>query len=115
MSDDWHNPLDTILNAVASTIGWAITVPCLAYLGLLAGCALKHPDGCLGMSLEFACWLPVAWIICPIILPAYLVLPLAYWLPLRWETAGSYVTAAVVTILLWTLAGFALSMAYAAL
>ena len=107
MSNRWHNPLETILSAMASTIGWAVTVPCLVYMGILAGCVWGNPDQCLSMSLGFMALLPVAWIVCPIIIPAYFVIPLAIWWPLKSESRRSFIAAAVITFLTWTLASLA--------
>jgi hypothetical protein len=98
---DW-SPLDAILGAITSVVGWAFVITGTLVTGFCCGYWIGHWEvmGPTATLTAFA-WVPVVWLGQPLIFIPYVVTALAFYLPIRFESTWLRLGAVIATFLAW--------------
>jgi hypothetical protein len=98
---DW-SPLDAILEAITSVVGWACVIAGTMVTGFCRGYWIGHREVMGPMAtLTALAWVPLVWLGQPAILISYGVTALAFYLPIRLEFRWLHIGAVIATFLAW--------------
>jgi len=96
------HPLSTIRDAVATVLGWTLVILLTVLLGFFVGYWFGHGEiKPLNTTFVAMTWLPVVWLGRPVVLIAWAVAALAWYLPIRYELGTLRLAAALVNLLTW--------------
>jgi len=96
-------PLSAIREAVSTVVGWTIVIAATIVAGFFIGYWIGHGEiKALSTTFMAMLWIPVVWLGRPVVIIAYGVAALAWYLPIRCcESTWLRWAAALVNLLTW--------------
>ena len=102
MRDGDYFPLNVVLEAVTSVIGWVVVIVATIVVGFCCGYWIGHREVVgLAATLNAMLWVPIIWLGAPLIFIPYAVTALAIYLPTRFESLWLRLLAVTATFFAW--------------